>query len=235
MKTDRSASGERIRVLIVDDHTMVRQGLRTFLELHGDSSELPIQVIGEAVNGVEAIELARRAHPDIILLDLVMPEMDGIEATPRIIECSPDSRIIILTSFGEEDKVISAVQAGAHGYLLKDIAPDKLVEAIRNAFRGEVQLHPNAAKQLMSVVAHKELATDVHSSHLDMNELTERECEVLSLIANGMSNREIAEKMIISEKTVKTHVSNILRKLHLEDRTQAAIYALQHGLTRDKA
>ena len=234
MKTLRAASGERIRVLIVDDHAMVRQGLRTFLELHGDLSELPIEVLGEAMNGVEAIELARRAQPDIILLDLVMPEMDGIQATPKIMEVSPGSRVIILTSFGEEDKVIPAIQAGAHGYLLKDIAPDRLVQAIRNAYRGEVQLHPNAAKQLMSVVAQKEVAANRSSNLPVSNELTERECEVLGWIANGMSNREIAEKMIISEKTVKTHVSNILSKLHLEDRTQAAIYALKHGLATDK-
>lgn len=231
MKTLRAASGERIRVLIVDDHAMVRQGLRTFLELHGDLSELPIEVLGEAMNGVEAIELARRAQPDIVLLDLVMPEMDGIQATPKIREVSPGSRVIILTSFGEEDKVIPAIQAGAHGYLLKDIAPDMLVQAIRNAYRGEVQLHPNAAKQLMSVVAQKEVGANRSSNLPVSNELTERESEVLSLIASGKSNREIAEKMIISEKTVKTHVSNILSKLHLEDRTQAAIYALKHGRT----
>lgn len=234
MKEINVSEGEKIRVLIVDDHAMVRQGLRTFLELHNNPAGLPIEVVGEAVNGIEAIELARRTQPDILLLDLVMPELDGIQATPRILECSPHSRVIVLTSFGEEGKVIPAIQAGAHGYLLKDIAPDKLIQAIRDAYRGEVQLHPNAAKQLMSAVAHKELAAEVHSSQLDAGELTERECEVLSLIANGMSNREISEKMFISEKTVKTHVSNVLSKLHLEDRTQAAIYALKHGFVTDK-
>lgn len=234
MKKTNASEGEKIRVLIVDDHAMVRQGLRTFLELHDDPVELPIEVIGEAVNGIEAVELARRTQPDIVLLDLVMPEMDGIQAITRILECSPNSRVIILTSFGEEDKVIPAIQAGAHGYLLKDIAPDKLIKAIRNAYRGEVQLHPNAAKQLMSVIAQKDRDAHVHSSQLAADELTERECEVLGLIASGMSNREIAEKMFISEKTVKTHVSNILSKLHLEDRTQAAIYALKNGFTTDK-
>lgn len=228
------SEGEKIRVLIVDDHAMVRQGLRTFLELHDNPAELPIEVAGEAANGIEAVELARRIQPDIVLLDLVMPEMDGIRATPRIIECSPHSRVIILTSFGEEDKVVPAIQAGAHGYLLKDIAPNQLIQAIRNGYRGDVQLHPNVAKQLMSTVAHKEVTADVRSSHVDTNELTERECEVLGLIAGGMSNREIAEKIFISEKTVKTHVSSILRKLHLEDRTQAAIYALKHGFVTDK-
>jgi len=229
MKQIGKPTGGKIRVLIVDDHAMVRQGLRTFLELHNDPSELPIEVVGEAVNGLEAVELARHAQPDIILLDLVMPEMDGIQAAGRIIECSPNSRVIILTSFGEEDKVVPAIQAGAYGYLLKDIAPDKLVQAIRNAYRGEVQLHPNAAKQLMSALAQKDMAADIRARQPGAHELTERECEVLGLISSGMSNRQIAEKLFISEKTVKTHVSNILSKLHLEDRTQAAIYALKHG------
>jgi NarL family two-component system response regulator LiaR len=225
---------ESIRVLIVDDHAMVRQGLRTFLELQDDPAELPIEVVGEAVNGIEAVELARRMRPDIILLDLVMPEMDGIQATTRIHECSPHSRVIILTSFGEEDKVIPAIQAGAHGYLLKDIAPDQLIRAVRSAYRGEVQLHPNAAKQLMSAIAQQDLAAETRPSRLDARQLTERECEVLGLIARGMSNRQIAEKVFISEKTVKTHVSNILSKLHLNDRTQAAIYALKNGFATDK-
>lgn len=233
MNNVRSTSGDKIRVLVVDDHAIVRQGLRTFLELQ-DSAELPMEVIGEAVNGIEAVQLARQTQPDIILLDLVMPEMDGIQATREIVKCSPHSRVIILTSFGEEDKVVPAIQAGAHGYLLKDIAPDKLIKAIRNTYRGEVQLHPNAAKQLMSAVAQKEVAANIPSSRLVADELTVRECEVLGLIAHGMSNREIAETMFISEKTVKTHVSNILSKLHLEDRTQAAIYAIKHGFITDK-
>jgi len=234
MQKRTESAGGRIRVLIVDDHAMVRQGLRTFLELHDNPAELPIEVVGEAVNGMEAVEFARRTKPDIVLLDLVMPEMDGIQATPRIIECSPHSRVIILTSFGEENKVVPAIQAGAHGYLLKDIAPDKLVQAIRSAHRGEVQLHPSAAKQLMSAVAQKDPGGDIRSNQPDVDELTDRECEVLGLIASGMSNREIAEKLVISEKTVKTHVSSILSKLHLEDRTQAAIYALKHGFATDK-
>ena len=232
MKQTSEPEGEPIRVLLVDDHAMVRQGLRTFLELHGNLTQLPIRVIGEAVNGIEAVELAQRCQPDIVLLDLVMPEMDGIQATIRILECSPQSRVLILTSFGEEEKVLPAIQAGAHGYLLKDIAPDQLIQAIRNAYRGEVQLHPNAAKQLMSVISHKDAL--VRSSGMEAGQLTEREYEVLGWIASGRNNREIAGKMFISEKTVKTHVSNILGKLHLEDRTQAAIYAWKHGLARDK-
>jgi NarL family two-component system response regulator LiaR len=233
MKKIGESEGETIRVLIVDDHAMVRQGLRTFLELHDDPADLPIEVVGEAVNGVEAVELTRLNQPDIVLLDLVMPEMNGIQATARILECSPRSRVIILTSFGEEEKVVPAIQAGAHGYLLKDIAPGQLVQAIRNAYRGEVQLHPNIAKQLMSAVAQKDTASPSASGSPAVGDLTARESEVLGWIARGMSNHEIAEKLFISEKTVKTHVSSILSKLHLEDRTQAAIYALKHGFAMD--
>ena len=230
-QTGKTTGGE-IRVLIVDDHTMVRQGLRTFLELQ-DNSAMRITIVGEAINGLEAVEMAGKTQPDIVLLDLVMPQMDGIQATPKILTCSPNSRIIILTSFGEEDKVLPAIRAGAQGYLLKDIPPDELVHAIREASLGKVQLHPEIAKKLMSAVAAQEgtLSRFVTSSH---GGLTEREQEVLYLIADGLSNHEIAEKLVISEKTVKTHVSNILNKLHLEDRTQAAIYALKHGIATDK-
>jgi NarL family two-component system response regulator LiaR len=228
-----------IKVLIVDDHAVVRQGLRTFLELQDevssdDPSALPIQVVGEATNGAEAVKLARRLRPDVVLLDLVMPGMDGIEATPKIIEYSPHSRVIILTSFGDEDRVFPAIRAGAQGYLLKDIAPDDLVQAVRAAYLGQVQLHPDIAKTLMlAVAASEELPASQPAASFE--ELTERELEVLSLIAGGFNNREIAEKLVISAKTVKTHVSSILSKLHLEDRTQAAIYALRHGLAPDEA
>ncbi|MBI5841876.1 MAG: response regulator transcription factor [Chloroflexi bacterium] len=233
MNKVRSVSGDKIRVLIVDDHAMVRQGLRTFLELQ-DTSALPIEVTGEAANGIEAVELARDTQPDIVLLDLVMPEMDGIQAAPKIIEASPRSRVIILTSFGEEDKVLPAIRAGAQGYLLKDIPPNELVQAVREAYLGKVQLHPEVAKKLMLAVAAKEEPASGRAAANSENGLTGREQEVLRLIADGMSNHEIAEKLVISEKTVKTHVSNLLSKLHLDDRTQAAIYALRHGLTTDK-
>jgi NarL family two-component system response regulator LiaR len=228
-----------IRVLIVDDHAVVRQGLRTFLELQDDVSSddpsaFPIEVVGEAANGVEAVDLARRLQPDVVLLDLVMPDMDGIEATPKIIGDSPHSRVIILTSFGDEDKVFPAIRAGAQGYLLKDIAPNDLVQAVRAAHLGQVQLHPEIARKLMSAVAAKEESPASQPPAL-FEELTEREIEVLRLIAGGFNNREIAERLVISSKTVKTHVSNILSKLHLEDRTQAAIYALRHGLAPDEA
>jgi NarL family two-component system response regulator LiaR len=230
---------EAIKVLIVDDHAVVRQGLRTFLELQDnvssdDPSALPIRVVGEAANGAEAVRLARDLGPDVILLDLVMPGMDGIEATPKIIKESPHSRVIILTSFGDEDRVFPAIRAGAQGYLLKDIAPDDLVQAVRAAHFGQVQLHPDIARTLMLAVAEKEDSV-VSRPAAPFEELTERELEVLSLIAEGYNNREIAEKLVISTKTVKTHVSNILGKLHLEDRTQAAIYALRHGLAPDEA
>jgi two-component system, NarL family, response regulator LiaR len=227
-----------IRVLIVDDHAVVRQGLRTFLELqddvsHGDLPVLPIEVVGEAANGIEAVDLARRLQPDVVLLDLVMPGLDGIQATPQIVEASPHSRVIILTSFGEEDKVVPAIRAGAQGYLLKDIAPTELVRAVRGAYLGQVQLHPEAARKLMSAVAAK-IEPPVSHAPASPKELTERELEVLRLIAGGLNNHEIADALVISEKTVKTHVSSILSKLHLEDRTQAAIYALRHGLVPDE-
>lgn len=233
MKEIHPLPGGKIHVLIVDDHAMVRQGLRTFLELQ-DGGPWPIEVTGEAVNGLEAVEMAGRLQPDIVLLDLVMPEMDGIQATARILECSPNSRVIILTSFGEEERVLPAIRAGAQGYLLKDIPPRELVQAVREAHLGKVQLHPEVAKKLMAVAAAKEQPHASAAIETSDENLTGREREVLSLIADGKNNREIAEGLFISEKTVKTHVSNILNKLNLDDRTQAAIYALRHGLTADK-
>lgn len=223
MDATDSRPKQTIRVLIVDDHAVVRQGLRTFLELH-DAADLPIQVVAEAANGVEAVEAARHTQPDIVLLDLLMPQMDGIQATARIIACSPHTRVIILTSFGEEDKALPAIRAGAQGYLLKDIPPAELIQAVRQVYLGNVQLHPQVARQLMSVVAAPPVDRPADADH---ETLTGREHEVLDLVADGLNNREIAEKLVISEKTVKTHVSNILSKLGLADRTQAAIYALR--------
>jgi NarL family two-component system response regulator LiaR len=231
MDNIRVSVGNAIRVLIVDDHAVVRQGLHTFLELQ-DHSELPIEVVGEASNGIGAVELAQHTQPNVVLLDLVMPEMDGIRAIPKILECSPMSRIIVLTSFGEEDKVLPAIRAGAYAYLLKDIPPEGLVHAIREVYLGQVQLHPEVAKKLMSALAAQEIPGNQKASEAE-GDLTDRERDVLSLIADGLSNREIAERIFISEKTVKTHVSSILSKLHLADRTQAAIYALKHGLATD--
>lgn len=208
--------------MIVDDHAVVRQGLQTFIDLQEDMS-----VVGEGSNGVEGVELAGRLQPDVVLLDLVMPLMDGVNATREILEVSPQSHILILTSFGEDDKVFPAIRSGAQGYLLKDIHPNDLVRAIRDVNQGKVQLHPDIAKKFMSAVSTSPQGEPAHTN--PAWQLTEREQEVLRLIARGMNNREIAEKMVISEKTVKTHVSNILRKLDLEDRTQAAIWALKNG------
>jgi len=234
MDTKSTTPVEKIRVLIADDHAVVRQGLRTFLELHSDATWLPIEVVDEVANGIEAVESARKLQPDIVLLDLVMPEMDGIEATSQIIQNNPQTQIIILTSFGEQDKVIPAIRAGAKGYLLKDIAPDDLVQAIRQTYSGQVQLHPEVARKLMTAIAKGQTLSSSHSPTQNVSKLTEREMEVLHLVADGMNNREIANKLVISEKTVKTHVSNILSKLHLDDRTQAAVYALRHGLAADE-
>ena len=210
----------KIKVLLVDDHAVVRQGLRTFLELQDDMT-----VAGEAANGLEAIEQAKQVQPDIVLLDLMMPKMGGVEATPHIIAACPSARVIILTSFGEDDQVIPAIRAGAQGYLLKDIPPHDLVQAVREAYQGKAQLHPDVARKLMSAVAAPPAAPPSPEPAL-----TERELEVLRLIAQGLNNQQIAQQLTISEKTVKTHVSNILGKLHVDDRTQAAIYALKKGL-----
>jgi NarL family two-component system response regulator LiaR len=234
MSSNQSSPEERIRVLIVDDHAVVRQGLRTFLELQGDAAWLPIEVVGEAVNGIEAVARASELQPDIILLDLVMPEMDGIVATTKIIQNCPQTQVIILTSFGEQDKVIPAIQAGAQSYLLKDIPPDDLVKAVRQAYLGEVQLHPEVARSLMTAISQEKPASTVQVTTPALSELTERELEVLLLIAEGLSNQKIANELVISEKTVKSHVSSILSKLHLEDRTQAAIYAIKHSLGSDR-
>jgi NarL family two-component system response regulator LiaR len=219
---------DNIKVLIVDDHAMVRQGLQTFLTLSEG-----IEVVGEAANGLEAVEQVRQHRPHVVLMDLVMPELDGIEATRRIRALSPETQVLALTSFIDDEKVFTAIEAGALGYLLKDVSPDDLVEAIKAAHRGEAQLHPEATKKLMSQVVTKARQPEPAPSKPGKPgsaELTERELEVLRLIATGLSNREIAQELTIAEKTVKTHVSNILSKLHLADRTQAAIYALQEGL-----
>lgn len=214
------AQTEKIRALLVDDHQVVRQGLRTFLELHDD-----VIVVGEAGDGVAAVEAARALEPDVILMDLVMPRQDGIAATRQIKAAQPAIQIIALTSFVEDDKVIPALQAGACGYLLKDISPDELMQAIRAAHRGEMRLHPDAARKLMEQVARPAVAPP------NLGEtLTERELQVIRLIAQGKSNAEIAAQLVISAKTVKTHVSNMLSKLQLTDRTQLAIYAINNGL-----
>ncbi len=224
----RAASPEKkIGVLLVDDHAVVRQGLRMFIEMQKD-----MEVLGEGTNGAEAVELSARMNPDVILLDLLMPGMDGVEATSQILKNNPGSRVLILTSFGEDDKIFPAIRAGAQGYLLKDIQPRDLVQAIRETFHGKAQLHPDVARRLMLAVSADAPSKEVKQAPIpiEAQELTDREREVLGYIARGFTNREIAEKMVISEKTVKTHVSNLLDKLNLEDRTRAAIWALKHGI-----
>jgi len=216
------ATAAKVRVLIVDDHQVVRQGLRTFLELHDD-----LEVVGEADNGATAVDLARRLKPDIVLMDLVMPGLDGIAATRQVRALEGGPQVIALTSFAEDDKVFPAIQAGASSYLLKDVSPDELVEAIRAVRRGEARLHPDIARKLMEQVVRRDTRPD--SDRL-VESLTEREREVIRLVAKGQSNQVIAQALVISEKTVKTHISNILGKLGLEDRTQLAIYAIRNGL-----
>ena len=213
---------DKVRVLIVDDHAVVRQGLRTFLD-----PQETIQIVGEAANGLEGVEQARRLSPDVVLMDLVMPEMDGIDATREIRSLHPDTQVIVLTSFSEDERVFPSIKAGAIGYLLKDVSPEDLVKTIQGGHRGESQLHPQIARKLID-----ELSTG--KEERDSKGLTKREAEVLRSIANGASNREIAAELVISEKTVKTHVSSILSKLHLADRTQAAIYAHREGLLSEE-
>ena len=209
----------KIRVLIVDDHAVVRQGLRTFLDLQEE-----IEVVGEAEDGAAAVESAAALSPDVTLMDLVMPGVDGVEATRQIRAANPDSKVIVLTSFAEDDKVFPSIKAGAIGYLLKNVSPPDLAKAIIAVHKGEAQLNPEIAAKLMSEFSGRDAKPDVEK-------LTDRERQVLRLIAQGLNNREIAESLVISEKTCKTHVSNILSKLHLADRTQAAIYAHKKGLT----
>jgi NarL family two-component system response regulator LiaR len=216
--------GAKIRVLIADDHQVVRRGLRTFLELQSD-----IEVVGEASDGSAAVDMARQLEPDVVLMDLVMPGRDGISATREIKGFCGKTHVIALTSFTEDDKVFPAIQAGASSYLLKDVTPDELVEAIRAVQRGEPRLHPEIARRLM------EQAGAPSPPSTEVAGLTPREVEVARLVADGRSNQEIAAALVISEKTVKTHVSNILSKLHLQDRTQLAIYALRRGLGEGRA
>ncbi len=217
--TANPQEGRKISVLIVDDHPIVRQGLRTLLELQDD-----IVVAGEAANGKIAVDLTARLKPDVVLMDLVMPELDGISATRQISAMKQTTRVIALTSFVEDDKIIPAIQAGAVSFLLKDVSPNDLMDAIRAAHRGEARLHPTVMRKLMNQVAAQPVAQSATP------DLTEREMDVLRLVAEGMSNREIAAKLVISEKTVKTHISSLLSKLGLEDRTRLAIYAIKKGL-----
>ena len=213
---------ELISVLLVDDHSMVRQGVRAFLVTQAD-----ITVVGEAGSGEEAIKLAEQHVPDVVLMDLIMPNMDGVEATRRVKQVSPRSQVVVLTSYHEDEHIFPALKAGALSYILKDVSAEELASVVRKAASGEAILHPRVAARVI-----KELQGRRAEGLNPFTELSERELEVLKLIADGMSNAEMAAKLFLSEKTIKGHVSNILSKLHLVDRTQAAVYAWREGIVR---
>jgi len=215
-----SQHGNRISILIVDDHEVVRKGIRSYIETVKD-----FQVVGEAASGEDGLKLVSDHIPDIVLLDLMMPGMDGVEATRRIKHISPRTQVVVLTSFHEDAHIFPALKAGAISYILKDMKMEKLVDALRRAANKEVTLHPLVAARVL-----QNIRNENGEEQPLFTELTERELDVLRLIANGMTNSQIAEKLVISEYTVKGHVSNILSKLHLADRTQVAVYAWQQGL-----
>lgn len=209
---------EKIRVMIVDDHAVVREGLKNYLRaLHG------FEVAGEAGSGAEALEVSSRVKPQVVLMDLMMPVMDGIEATRRLHDAQPDVKVIVLTSFADEKTVLPALKAGASAYLLKDVGPRELADAILAAARGETRLHPDVTQKLVAGIKAAEGPAPEEA-------LTSREMEVLKSLAGGRSNKEIAAELFISEKTVKTHMGSILDKLGLQDRTQAALYAAKRGI-----
>jgi NarL family two-component system response regulator LiaR len=210
-----------ICIVIADDHAIVRKGLQMLI-----SSEPELEIVGEAADGLEATQLARLLQPDILLLDLIMPHQGGLETIPQIRQVSPKTRILVLTSFAEDDKVFTAIKAGALGYLLKDSAPEELLQAIYDVYRGSPALHASIALKLMAELSRP-------ADHLPRTEdpLTEREVDVLKLVARGFTNQTIAETLVISERTVGRHIVNILGKLHLANRTQAALYALRQGFT----
>jgi two-component system, NarL family, response regulator LiaR len=210
-----------ISVLLVDDHVVVLQGVRAFLEAHDD-----IEVVGAVEGGEEAVRLAQEYAPDVALVDMVMPGLDGVETTRRIRQVSPRTQVIIFTSFHKDEHIFPAVQAGAISYLLKDARPEDIAEAVRKAADGEAILHPKVAARLVQQLQGE------NKQQNPFTQLSDRELEVLELIANGLSNHDISSRLFISEKTVKSHVSNILSKLHLSDRTQAAVYAWQKGIMR---
>jgi len=214
--------GEELTVLLVDDHALVRQGVRAFLETEPD-----IVVVAEAASGEEAVRLAAEHAPDVALMDLVMPGLDGVEATRRLTRVSPRTRVIMLTSYHEDEHIVPALRAGALSYLLKDVGPEDLVAAVRNAAAGEAVLHPRVASRVV-----RELRGERRDAIDPWHELSDREVEVLRLVAEGLGNAEIAARLVIGEKTVKSHVSNILGKLQLADRTQATAYAWRQGLVR---
>ena len=209
---------EKIRVLLVDDHPVVRRGMAAML-----GTETDIEVVGECSNGQEAVDRYPALQPDVVLMDLVMPVMDGVEAIRRLLAMDSRARILVLTSFTSDDKVFAAINAGAAGYLLKDSDPEDLIRAIHQVHRGESSLHPAIARKLLAELSQPPAPKEKG------DELTEREKEVLTYIAQGLSNQEIAEKLVVSRATLHTHVSRILAKLQLDSRTQAALYAIREG------
>jgi len=208
-----------ISILVVDDHTIVRQGLITLFTIQPD-----FHVVGEADNGDRAVSMAAELVPDVVLMDLVMPGINGVEAIREVKQVSPRSQVIVLTSYHEDEYIFPALRAGAISYVLKDIEPDQLVESVKRAVQGESIMHPQVAARVV-----QEIRVTNRSSSNPFSELSERELEVLRYIANGLTNAEIAEQLFISEKTVKGHVSNILSKLHMLDRTKAAVFAWKQG------
>ena len=216
-------SNQAIRLLIVDDHAVVRKGLTAIIE-----SEEDFELVAEARDGVEGVEMALQYDPDVILMDLVMPNMNGIEAIIEIKKHDPEAHILVITSFAEDDQVFPAIKAGALGYLLKDSSPEDLLSAIREINRGEASLHPTIAHKLILELKQEKKPPENPSS----KPLTAREVEVLGLVARGLSNQDIAEALFVSETTIRFHVSNILGKLHLANRTQAVLYALREGLAQ---
>jgi DNA-binding NarL/FixJ family response regulator len=221
---DESSAPERIRVLLVDDHQVVRNGLKTFLGLQDD-----IEVVGEASDGAQGLTRARELVPDVILMDLLMPVMDGVTAIGAIKQVLPEVEIVAVTSFIEEDKVTAALEAGASGYLLKDADAESVAAAVRAAHAGEVHLDPAVARLLAQRMRERKTSPQLGEP------LTEREKEVLSLVGQGASNKEIASELFITERTARTHVSNILGKLGLSSRTQAALYAVEHKMVRPRS
>jgi DNA-binding NarL/FixJ family response regulator len=215
-----------VRVLLCDDQALVRSGFRMVLEARED-----MEVVGEAENGADALQLAARCRPDVILMDVRMPVMDGVEATRRLARTGTRARIVILTTFDSDEYVYEALRAGASGFLLKDVQPAQLVDAVRVVARGEALLAPTVTRRLLDRFSHT-LPDSSRTAPAALAELTERELEVLTLLASGLSNAELAERLFVSETTVKTHVSSILRKLGLRDRVQAVVLAYQAGLVR---
>ncbi|BFH68825.1 DNA-binding response regulator [Paenibacillus dendritiformis] len=214
----------KIKVLLVDDHAVVLRGLHFFLKMQPD-----IDIVGEAMTGTDALRMAEALRPDVVLMDLMLPQLNGIEATRHIRRHHPDTKVLVLTSFADKDYVVPAIQAGANGYVMKDIMPNELVQAIIDVHRGQAKLHPIVTEQLMShLSAQQDDAPEDGVPPLER--LTSREVEVLRQIARGRSNKEIAAAFNIKEKTVKTHVSNLLNKLGMNARTQAAVYAVKQGL-----